>query len=105
MKKWTLSEKVVAQFKMTKVISWANMNEICWFGWRKTCWIIRSLIKIWYDIKITKSDDLLYIKDYTLIKYTKPFYLIARDIKDNHPRLEGLVRFYYNIVKKWQKNI
>lgn len=99
MKKWTLSAKVVAQFHKTKVISGEQMNKICNTNWKNTCWVIQSLQKRWYKIKIIKEADGLYIKSYTLISYTKPFYLIARDIENNHPKLENLVRFWYKLMK------
>lgn len=102
MKKWTISEKVVEQFHKTKVISGEQMNKICNTNWNNTCWVIQSLKKRGYDIKIIRGKDWLYIESYTLISYTKPFYLIARDIESNHPRLEWLVRFWYKLTTKWK---
>lgn len=99
MKKWTLSERVVNQFKKTKKITWEEMVKLCNEKWNSCCWVVQSLTRRWYDIKITREDDGLYIKSYTMISYTKPFYLISRDIESNHPRLERLVRFWYKLIK------
>lgn len=99
MREWTLSAKVIAEFKINKKISWKRMNEICNKKTNSTCWVIQSLKRRWYNIKVIKSDDLLYVESYTLLSYKKPFYLIARDIEANHPKLENLVRFWYKLTK------
>lgn len=97
MKKWSISEKVIKEFWKTKVISKRRMNELSG-NTRCITGVIQSLRKRGYKIEVERADDDLTILKYTLISYKKPFYLIARDIERNHPKLQKYIRFLYSVI-------
>lgn len=74
------------------------MIELCGGKCGNTAWIIESMIKRWFKIKVVRDEEWLFIEKYIFVSYEKPFYLIAREIERSNPRLEKLIRLLYGIL-------
>lgn len=87
--------QVLETLKIYEFTEKQTLNRLVWTS--NVTWLIKSLKQQWHEIETLK--DWLKVCWYKYKGYKMNFLTMAKDIKENHSRLEKLVRILYYITK------